>query len=82
MEPLFKRSLTFLTKSDCDLGDELTSFGIKHEFADVSWFPTQQKAVYRIDDRVSINTPGNGSYDFIGFRSTPSATLSVSRTTG
>ncbi|KAJ1414750.1 L-gulonolactone oxidase, plant [Sesbania bispinosa] len=81
LEPLFKRSLTYLTKGDSDLGDELISFGRKHEFADVTWYPSQQKAVYRLDDRVSVNTSGNGSYDFIPFRSTLSATLALFRTT-
>ncbi|PNX77820.1 L-gulono-1,4-lactone dehydrogenase-like protein, partial [Trifolium pratense] len=51
-------------------GDELISFGRKHEFADVSWYPSQQKALYRIDDRVLVNTSGNGLYDFTAFRST------------
>ncbi|XP_058738805.1 probable L-gulonolactone oxidase 6 [Vicia villosa] len=81
LEPLFKRSLTYLTKDDSDLGDELTTFGRKHEFADVSWYPSQQKVVYRIDDRVSMNTSGNGLYDFTGFRSTLSAALAVVRGT-
>lgn len=83
MEPLFKRSLTYLTKNDSDLGDELITFGKKHEFADVTWYPSQQKVLYRIDDRVSsVNTFGNGLYDSIGLRSTPSSTLTLSRTTG
>jgi len=71
-----------LTKNDFDLGDELITFGSKHEFADVTWYPSQQKVLYRIDDRVSINTFGNGLYDSIGLRSTPSATLTLARTTG
>ncbi|AES93614.2 D-arabinono-1,4-lactone oxidase-like protein [Medicago truncatula] len=82
LEPLFKRSLTYLTKNDSDLGDELITFGKKHEFADVTWYPSQQKVLYRIDDRVSsVNTFGNGLYDSIGLRSTPSSTLTLSRTT-
>ncbi|MCH82287.1 L-gulono-14-lactone dehydrogenase-like, partial [Trifolium medium] len=49
--------------------------------ADVSWYPSQQKALYRIDDRVSVNTYGNGLYDFTGFRSTLSLALAVIRST-
>lgn len=79
LEALFKRSLTYLTKEDSDLGDELISFGRKHEFADVTWYPSQQKVVYRIDDRVSINSSGNGLYDFTAFRSQLSAALTVVR---
>jgi hypothetical protein len=71
-----------LTKDDSDLGDQLISFGRKHEFADVSWYPSQQKVVYRIDDRVLVNTSGNGLYDFTAFRSTLSLALAVVRSTG
>ncbi|WJX80446.1 putative L-gulonolactone oxidase 6 [Trifolium repens] len=82
LEPLFKRSLTYLTKDDSDLGDQLISFGRKHEFADVSWYrPSQQKVVYRIDDHVLVNTSGNGLYDFTAFRSTLSLALAVVRST-
>ncbi|KAH7519415.1 hypothetical protein FEM48_Zijuj08G0033700 [Ziziphus jujuba var. spinosa] len=81
LQPLFKRSITYLTKNDSDLGDEAASFGKKHEFADITWYPSQHKAVYRVDDRVPINTSGNGLYDFTPFRSTPSLTLAVIRTT-
>ncbi|OIW13505.1 hypothetical protein TanjilG_29246 [Lupinus angustifolius] len=80
LEPLFKRSITYFTKDDSDLGDELISFGRKHEFADVTWYPSQHKVIYRIDDRVSINTSGDGLYDFIPFRSTLSAELIALRT--
>lgn len=71
-----------MTKDDSDLSDELITFGKKHEFADVSWYPSQQKAIYRVDDRVSLNTPGNGLYDFTGFRSTLSVALADARETG
>ncbi|KAK7338130.1 hypothetical protein VNO77_18730 [Canavalia gladiata] len=81
LEPLFKRSLTYVTKDDADLGNELVTLGRKHEFGDVTWYPSQRKAVYRIDDRVSLNTSGNGFYDFFPFRSTSSAALDVLRAT-
>ncbi|XP_014498948.1 probable L-gulonolactone oxidase 6 [Vigna radiata var. radiata] len=81
LEPLFKRSITYITKDDTDLGDELVTFGRKHEFGDVIWYPSQKKAVYRIDDRVSVNASGNGSYNFFPFRSTASAALAVVRST-
>ncbi|KAF5464535.1 hypothetical protein F2P56_014606 [Juglans regia] len=81
LQPLFKRSITYLAKSDSDLGDEVASFGNEHEFADITWYPSQRKAVYRIDDRVSINMSGNGLYDFTPFRSTPSLELAIIRTT-
>ncbi|KAE8723253.1 L-gulonolactone oxidase 5 [Hibiscus syriacus] len=77
----FKRSITYVTKDDKDLGDEAVSFGKLHEFADIIWYPSQRKAVYRIDDRVSINKSGNGLYDFTPFRSTPSLALALTRST-
>lgn len=82
LQPLFKRSITLLTKNDSDLGEEASSFGRKHEFADIIWYPSQKKVVYRIDDRVSSNASGNGRNDFPGFRSTSSLVLSALRTTG
>ena len=82
LEPIFKRSITYLTKDDSDLGDKVASFGHEHEFADITWYPSQHKVVYRVDDRVPTNTSGNGLYDFIPFRPTPSVELALVRTTG
>nr|XP_048334560.1 probable L-gulonolactone oxidase 6 [Ziziphus jujuba var. spinosa] len=79
LEPMFKRSITYKTKNDSDLGDEIASFGRKHEFADIIWYPRQQKAVYRVDDRVPTSTSGDALYDFIPFRSTPSPILGIIR---
>ncbi|XP_010032428.2 probable L-gulonolactone oxidase 6 [Eucalyptus grandis] len=79
LQPLFKRSLTYLIKDDSDLEEQATSFGKQHEFADIMWYPSQRKAIYRIDDRVTFNAVGNGLYDFTPFRSTPSLTLALVR---
>ncbi|RDX85136.1 putative L-gulonolactone oxidase 6, partial [Mucuna pruriens] len=81
LEPLFKRSITYLAKDDSDLGEQVTSFGHAHEFADITWYPSHRKALYRVDHRVPINTSGNGLYDFIPFRPTPSLGLALIRTT-
>ncbi|KAK8718250.1 hypothetical protein V6N13_045491 [Hibiscus sabdariffa] len=81
LQPLFKRSITYVTKDDNDLGDEAVTFGKLHEFADIFWYPSQRKAVYRVDDRVSTNASGNGLYDFTPFRSTLSVALAVTRST-
>ncbi|KAH7519422.1 hypothetical protein FEM48_Zijuj08G0034400 [Ziziphus jujuba var. spinosa] len=79
LEPLFKRSITYKTESDSDLADEIVSFGRKHEFADIIWYPSQQKAVYRVDDRVPTSTSGDALYDFIPFRPTSSQLLEIIR---
>ncbi|KAK7292864.1 hypothetical protein RJT34_15719 [Clitoria ternatea] len=81
LEPLFKRSITYLAKDDSDLGDQVSGFGHAHEFADITWYPSQHKAIYRVDDRIPVNTSGNGHYDFIPFRPTPSLELALIRTT-
>ena len=60
----------------------MITFGREHEFADVMWYPSHKKAVYRIDDRVPIGTTGDGSYHFIPFRPTLSIELTVVRGLG
>ncbi|XP_009799012.1 putative L-gulonolactone oxidase 6 [Nicotiana tabacum] len=79
LEPVFKRAITLSERNDSDLGDEAAVFGRKHEFGDFTWYPSQRKVVYRIDDRVPANTPGNGLNDFPGFRSTASLVLAILR---
>lgn len=79
---MFKRSISYLAKNDSDLGEKVVIFGHEHEFGDITWYPSQRKAIYRVDDRVPINSSGNGLYDFIPFRPTPSIALSIIRTTG
>ncbi|XP_010267413.1 PREDICTED: probable L-gulonolactone oxidase 6 [Nelumbo nucifera] len=79
LQPIFKRSITNLVKNDSDLADEAVRFGNQHEFADMTWYPSQGKVIYRIDDRVSTNLSGNGLNDFIGFRSTLSLSLALVR---
>lgn len=81
LEPLFKRSVTLLTRDDSDLSEDALSLGKQHEFADFTWYPSQQKVVYRMDDRVPSNTSGNGRNDFTGFRATSSLLLALIRTT-
>ncbi|ESW07302.1 hypothetical protein PHAVU_010G118400 [Phaseolus vulgaris] len=81
LEGSFKRSITYVAKNDSDLGEEVGDFGYEHEFGDITWYPSQQRAVYRVDDRVPINASGNGLYDFIPFRPTSSLALALLRTT-
>eukprot|EP00257_Ricinus_communis_P021780 XP_015581337.1 probable L-gulonolactone oxidase 6 [Ricinus communis] len=81
LQPLFKRSITYVAKNDTDLGDQATTFGHQHEFADITWYPSQHKAIYRIDDRISSNISGNGLYNSIPFRPTPSLELLLIRHT-
>eukprot|EP01018_Ginkgo_biloba_P002313 Gb_31381 [translate_table: standard] len=75
LEPLFKRNVTNVVKDDSDLEEQILTFAEAHEFGDLTWYPSQKRVVYKMDDRVSVATPGKGVNDFIGFRST--ATLVV-----
>ncbi|KAM7508534.1 hypothetical protein LguiA_018987 [Lonicera macranthoides] len=81
LQPMFKRSITYITKNDSDLEDQVANFGNDHEFADLTWYPSQRKVVYRLDDRVPSNFSGDGWIDFPGFRSIPSLVLAILRTT-
>ncbi|KAI3966827.1 hypothetical protein MKX01_006764 [Papaver californicum] len=79
LQSLFKRSITVVRENDSDLATRVTTFGREHEFADITWYPYQRRALYRLDDRVPSNTSGNGLNDFTGFRSTLTLALAVVR---
>jgi L-gulonolactone oxidase len=79
---MFKRSITNMEKNDSDLENRIVQFGMDHEFADVTWYPSQARVVYRVDDRVPVNSSGDGVNDFIGFRSTSTAVLTALRRRG
>ncbi|KAJ4806510.1 L-gulonolactone oxidase [Rhynchospora pubera] len=70
LEPRFKRSITNDFRDDTTLEEDFISHAQNHEFADITWYPSQHKAVYRIDDRVPLNSSGDGINDFLGFQST------------
>ncbi|KAF5743880.1 L-gulonolactone oxidase-like [Tripterygium wilfordii] len=81
LQPMFKRSITFTMKDDADLADQAASFGYQHEFADMSWYPSQRKVIYRVDDRLPNNVSGSGLNNYIPFRATNAVTLALVRTT-
>eukprot|EP01018_Ginkgo_biloba_P019637 Gb_24042 [translate_table: standard] len=80
LQPMFKRSIINMQKNDSDIEKKIVQFGMQHEFADVTWYPSQHKVVYRVDDRVSLNLSGDGVNDFTGFRPTLTALLATVRT--
>lgn len=68
--------------NDSDLAEQVNKFAKQHEFADLTWYPSQRKAIYRMDDRVPSDTPGNAWLDLPGFESTPSVALASLRLLG
>uniref|UniRef100_A0A0D3GVR2 Uncharacterized protein n=1 Tax=Oryza barthii TaxID=65489 RepID=A0A0D3GVR2_9ORYZ len=79
LQPLFKRSVAFVTRNDSDVADTVAAWGRLHEFGDVAWLPRRRVAVYRVDDRVDVATPGDGRSDYPAFRPTPTIPLVASR---
>ncbi|KAL0323834.1 UNVERIFIED_CONTAM: L-gulonolactone oxidase 3 [Sesamum calycinum] len=68
LERGFKRSITLNFTNDNGIEDEFMEHAKKYEFGDIQWYPSTYAAVYRYDDRVPLNTSGDGVFDFIGFR--------------
>jgi L-gulonolactone oxidase len=81
LQPLFKRSVKFVTRDDKDMASKLAVWADLHEFGDVAWLPRQGKAIYREDDRVDVSTPGNGLNEYLGFRAQPTLALITARAT-
>uniref|UniRef100_A0A453RGQ4 L-gulonolactone oxidase n=1 Tax=Aegilops tauschii subsp. strangulata TaxID=200361 RepID=A0A453RGQ4_AEGTS len=75
LQPLFKRSVTFVTRDDSDFADQVAVWGRLHEFGDMAWLPQQRKVLYREDDRVDVSSPGDGLWDSLLGRSIPTRLL-------
>ncbi|KAF8400840.1 hypothetical protein HHK36_014143 [Tetracentron sinense] len=69
LEPGFKRSITNNFTDDAHFEDGFMDLARRHEFADITWYPSRHTAVYRYDGRVPLNSSGDGVNDFIGFQS-------------
>lgn len=82
LEPMFKRSVTFQKRDDSDLAERAVAFSSEHEYGDIFWYPGKGQAIYKIDDRVTINVASDGVNDFIGLRRpTPRLEMPAARLT-
>lgn len=79
LQPVFKRSVTFVTRDDSDFAEQVAVWGDLHEFGDMAWLPRQGKVIYRQDDRVDASSPGNGLNNYLGFRANPTLGLITAR---
>ncbi|CAN6243981.1 unnamed protein product [Urochloa humidicola] len=79
LEPRFKRNITYEYRDDSTFQDDFTAHAARHEFADITWYPSQHTAVYRVDDRAPLNASGDGVNDFIGFQPTAIAVTAALR---
>ena len=82
LQPLFKRSVSYVNRVDSDLAERVAAWGYLHEFADILWLPQDGKVVYRQDDRVDVSAPGNGLNDIVGLRPYSIAELVTDRVQG
>ncbi|XVF34905.1 hypothetical protein REPUB_Repub18cG0098500 [Reevesia pubescens] len=71
LERGFKRSITHNYTSDALIENDFKEHARKYEFADIAWYPSKHTAVYRYDNRVSMDTPGDGINDFIDMQPSP-----------
>ena len=65
LEPGFKRSITYEYRDDSTIQDDFAAHAARHEFADITWYPSQRTAMYRVDDRAPLSvgiTPSLGVY--------------------
>ncbi|KAL2517820.1 L-gulonolactone oxidase 3 [Abeliophyllum distichum] len=69
LERGFKRSITFNFTNDDGIENEFMEHAKKYEFGDIQWYPSRHTAVYKYDNRVPLDTSGDGVFDFIGFQS-------------
>ncbi|CAI0441355.1 unnamed protein product [Linum tenue] len=68
LERGFKRSITFNFSDDSQLEEIFMSHAKENEFGDITWYPSRHTAVYRYDNRVPLESAGDGSFDFLGFQ--------------
>ncbi|MCO5610835.1 hypothetical protein L7F22_065077 [Adiantum nelumboides] len=67
LEPIFKRSVTLELREDYELDHAAHKLAKAHEFSALTWYRASSKMLVRVDDRVTVDTPGDGAYKFAIF---------------
>ncbi|MCO5553445.1 hypothetical protein L7F22_006966 [Adiantum nelumboides] len=65
LEPMFKRSVTLELRGDEELEHAALELAKAHEFSQLSWYPASGKMLVKVDDRVAVDTPGDGAYKLL-----------------
>ncbi|KAL3679391.1 hypothetical protein R1sor_022347 [Riccia sorocarpa] len=79
LQPMFKRSFSLVEKSDVDLETQVALNAEQNEFGDITWYPAQKLAVYRLDNRVPVVTTGEGVNKYIHLQPLPAALFEAAR---
>ncbi|KAJ7540613.1 hypothetical protein O6H91_10G023000 [Diphasiastrum complanatum] len=82
LHPMFKRSVSLEARADNLLEEDVLSFAQAHDFGDITWYPSIRKALYRLDDLVSVDSPGDGINKYQGFQGIPVAQIEQARRGG
>ncbi|KAH7288009.1 hypothetical protein KP509_31G007000 [Ceratopteris richardii] len=63
LEPMFKRSARLEIADETVLNDDgIPRFGRQHEFGEIYWYPFSAKVMLKVEDRVDVETEGDGAY--------------------
>jgi len=83
-EPLFKREVAMvIVKGDAGLtGAKILEIANGFQYGEVMWYPGLRQVVYKLDNRVSVSTPGDGRNDYLGLASQALPTVELARTGG
>ncbi|GLJ35298.1 hypothetical protein SUGI_0710140 [Cryptomeria japonica] len=68
VEKMFKRSISLKLKNESDLENSFVKFAESHEFGEMYWYPSFYGMLQSIQDRLPVESPGNGKRSEIDFR--------------
>ncbi|GLJ46521.1 hypothetical protein SUGI_0980410 [Cryptomeria japonica] len=51
LQPMLKHYITNFDKNDLNIQDIIVKFRLEYEFANLAWYPSHHKVVYKVDDK-------------------------------